>query len=187
MAAELTGQVVAGWGMKTPVVVADAAYGTHAHLRRALAERGLAYVLAIRSDVSAHSFETKPIAPARNGPVGCWPQPATGRPHRPWQPWPPASDRRHSPRLLGCPTCRPTPRSPTWSVSAKVRWRIEHGYRELKHCLGLDHFEGRSRPGWHHHVTLVTAAFLTEQRLAQKRPRTGLTLYQVLDALQDVL
>ncbi|MFD9041166.1 IS701 family transposase [Streptomyces bottropensis] len=53
---------------------------------------------------------------------------------------------------------------------AKIRWRIEHDYRELKHGLGLDHFEGRSWPGWHHHATLVTAAhaFLTEQRLAPK-------------------
>ncbi|GGW78728.1 hypothetical protein GCM10010350_74620 [Streptomyces galilaeus] len=53
---------------------------------------------------------------------------------------------------------------------AKIRWRIEHDYRELKHSLGLDHFEGRSWNGWHHHVTLVTAAhaFLTEQRLAPK-------------------
>ncbi|MEV7386029.1 IS701 family transposase [Streptomyces sp. NPDC091215] len=53
---------------------------------------------------------------------------------------------------------------------AKIRWRIEHDYRELKHGLGLDHFEGRSWPGWHHHAALVTAAhaFLTEQRLAPK-------------------
>ncbi|HZG07033.1 MAG TPA: IS701 family transposase [Streptomyces sp.] len=53
---------------------------------------------------------------------------------------------------------------------AKIRWRIEHDYRELKHGLGLDHFEGRSWSGWHHHVTLVTAAhaFLTEQRLVPK-------------------
>ncbi len=63
------------WGMKPPVVVADAAYGTNAHLRTALSERGLAYVLAIRSDVSAHPFEAQPVAPARNGPVGSWPRP----------------------------------------------------------------------------------------------------------------
>lgn len=45
----------------------------------------------------------------------------------------------------------------------KCRWQIEHGYRELKTALGLDHFEGRSFTGWHRHVTLVTAArlFLT--------------------------
>lgn len=51
-----------------------------------------------------------------------------------------------------------------------MRWRIEHDYRELKHGLGLDHFEGRTWRGWHHHVTLVTAAqaFLTLRRLAPK-------------------
>ncbi|MFE6042616.1 transposase [Streptomyces sp. NPDC056452] len=50
---------------------------------------------------------------------------------------------------------------------AKMRWRIEHDYRELKHGLDLDHFEGRTWRGWHHHVTLVTAAqaFLTFRRL----------------------
>lgn len=53
---------------------------------------------------------------------------------------------------------------------AKTRWRIEHDYRELKHGLGLDHFEGRTWRGWHHHVTLVTAAqaFLTLRRLDPK-------------------
>lgn len=56
---------------------------------------------------------------------------------------------------------------------AKLRWRIEHDYRELKTTLGLDHFEGRSFTGWHRHVTLVTAAahlFLTEQRSCPKAP-----------------
>ena len=50
---------------------------------------------------------------------------------------------------------------------AKLRWRIEHDYRELKDALGLDHFEGRSFRGWHHHVTLVSLAhaFLTLERL----------------------
>ena len=53
---------------------------------------------------------------------------------------------------------------------AKIRWRIEHDYRELKHGLGLDHYEGRTWRGWHHHVTLVTAAqaFLTLRRLDPK-------------------
>ncbi|WP_199561945.1 IS701 family transposase [Micromonospora deserti] len=52
----------------------------------------------------------------------------------------------------------------------KIRWRIEHDYRELKTGLGLDHFEGRSWIGWHRHVTLVTAAhlFITELRLDPK-------------------
>jgi SRSO17 transposase len=50
---------------------------------------------------------------------------------------------------------------------ARLRWRVEQDYRELKGALGLDHFEGRGWPGWHHHLTLVTAAhgFLTLERL----------------------
>ena len=53
---------------------------------------------------------------------------------------------------------------------AKLRWRVEHDYRELKDALGLDHFEGRSWPGWHHHVSLVSIAhaFVTLQRLDPK-------------------
>lgn len=56
---------------------------------------------------------------------------------------------------------------------AKLRWRVEQDYRELKDSLGLDHFEGRSWPGWHHHVTLVSVAhgFLTTQRLRRPQQR----------------
>jgi SRSO17 transposase len=55
---------------------------------------------------------------------------------------------------------------------AKLRWRIEHDYRELKGALGLDHYEGRSYPGWHHHVTLVSVAhgFVTLERLRRPKP-----------------
>jgi SRSO17 transposase len=54
----------------------------------------------------------------------------------------------------------------------KLRWRIEQDYRELKGALGLDHFEGRSFGGWHHHVTLVAVAhgFLTLERLGRPKP-----------------
>ena len=49
---------------------------------------------------------------------------------------------------------------------AKLRWRIEQDYRELKDALGLDHFEGRTYRGWNHHVTLVSIAhaFLSLER-----------------------
>jgi SRSO17 transposase len=55
---------------------------------------------------------------------------------------------------------------------AKLRWRIEHDYRELKQCLGLDHYEGRSYRGLHHHLTCVTVAhaFLTCCRLSRAGP-----------------
>jgi SRSO17 transposase len=55
---------------------------------------------------------------------------------------------------------------------ARLRWRVEQDYRELNGALGLDHFEGRSFPGWHHHVTLVSVAhgFLTLERLRHPKP-----------------
>jgi SRSO17 transposase len=54
---------------------------------------------------------------------------------------------------------------------ARLRWRVEQDYRELKGALGLDHFEGRGWVGWHHHVTLVSVAhgFLTLER--RRRPK----------------
>ena len=57
---------------------------------------------------------------------------------------------------------------------AKLRWRVEHDYRELKQCLGLDHYEGRTFRGLHHHLTSVTVAhaFLTCCRLARGDPDT---------------
>lgn len=229
---------LAGWDMSPPVVVADAAYGTNAHLRAGLTRRGMDYVLAVRADVSAHPFDVEPIAPARKGPVGCWPQPryrqlapsvaalAAGLGQEAFTPltWRhgsrgelrsrfaavrvrPAGKAVESPIKAAAsaeqgwwdgvlPDCwlliewPEDAKAPTdyWLPNlaadtpitdlvrlAKVRWRIEHDYRELKHGLGLDHFEGRSWPGWHHHVTLVTAAhaFLTEQRLTPKAPGPG--------------
>ena len=42
---------------------------------------------------------------------------------------------------------------------AKLRWWVEQNYQQMKTHLGLDHFEGRSWQGWHHHVTLTMIAF----------------------------
>lgn len=54
---------------------------------------------------------------------------------------------------------------------AKMRWRIEHDYRELNTGLGLAHFEGRTFNGWHRHATLVTAAHLFLTRLRLTHPK----------------
>src|SRR4051812_35789156 len=50
--------------------------------------------------------------------------------------------------------------------TAKLRWRIERDYQDLKQELGLDHYEGRSWRGFHHHATLCLAAygFLVRER-----------------------
>ena len=56
---------------------------------------------------------------------------------------------------------------------ARMRWKIELDYKQLKGELGLDHYEGRSWLGWYHHTALVTAAhgFLTLERLNPNRQR----------------
>jgi SRSO17 transposase len=56
---------------------------------------------------------------------------------------------------------------------ARMRWKIELDYKQLKGQLGLDHYEGRSYLGWYHHTALVTAAhgFLTLERLHPFRQR----------------
>jgi Transposase DDE domain len=43
--------------------------------------------------------------------------------------------------------------------TAKLRWRIERDYHELKQEVGLGHFEGRGWRGFHHHATLCIAAY----------------------------
>ena len=52
------------------------------------------------------------------------------------------------------------------------RWRTERMYQELKGELGLDHFEGRSFPGWHHHVSVVICcyAFVVAERARSFSP-----------------
>jgi len=56
---------------------------------------------------------------------------------------------------------------------ARLRWTIELDYRQLKGELGLDHYEGRSYAGFHHHTALVTCAhaYLSLERLDPKAPR----------------
>ncbi len=51
--------------------------------------------------------------------------------------------------------------------TAKMRWRIERDYQELKQEFGLSHYEGRGWRGFHHHATLCIAAygFLLADRL----------------------
>jgi hypothetical protein len=59
---------------------------------------------------------------------------------------------------------------------AKLRWRIERDYEELKQELGLGHFEGRNWRGFHHHATLSIAAYgflVLEQCLFFLQPTRG--------------
>ena len=68
---------------------------------------------------------------------------------------------------------------------AHQRWAIEQQYRELKTNLGLDHFEGRTFPGWHHHVVLtaITYNFLQAER---RRRLAGLTFPAARAIVQEI-
>lgn len=59
--------------------------------------------------------------------------------------------------------------------TAKERWRIEQVHEELKGEVGFDHFEGRSWPGWQHHVSLALSchALLIGERCVAFPPRAS--------------
>jgi SRSO17 transposase len=214
-----------GWGLRPPLICADAGYGDITALRSGLDEREIAYILQVKAGTSAYPETAKPEQPAGSGrgrpPLPryrtkpsslraliaaagpqtavevCWRQGSRGpmssrfvalrvRPANVelrrtaagtqtelplrWllAEWPAGHDAPTDYWLSSLPA--DTPLAELVRLG-KLRWRIEHDYRELKDVLGLDHFEGRSYRGWHHHVTLVSLAhaFLTLER---QRPRT---------------
>ena len=59
----------------------------------------------------------------------------------------------------------------------RSRWPVEQGYQQMKEELGLDHHEGRSWRGFHHHACLVMLAYgflaLEQRRARRGRPRPG--------------
>jgi SRSO17 transposase len=70
---------------------------------------------------------------------------------------------------------------------AHQRWAIEQHYQDLKTELGLDHFEGRTYPGWQHHMVISAVAYAFVQR-ERMRPRAGppLTFPQVRAFVQEI-
>jgi len=211
-----------GWGLKPPVVCADAGYGDNAHFRVALTERDLDYIVQVKGACTAHAaaavpelapdrgkgwrglprYRTKPISLREHALAAgrtatrrvSWRQGSKGelasdfvalrvRPagRKPrynedgtlplaWliAQWPAEEDEPVKYWLSNLPDHTPLE---DLVRLGKLRWRIEHDYRELKTGLGLDHYEGRSWRGWHRHVTLVSAAhlFLTILRLTSPK------------------
>jgi SRSO17 transposase len=70
---------------------------------------------------------------------------------------------------------------------AHQRWAIEQHYQDLKTELGLDHFEGRSYPGWQHHMVIsaVAYAFLQKERM-RRRDGPPLTFPQARAFVQEI-
>jgi SRSO17 transposase len=69
---------------------------------------------------------------------------------------------------------------------AHQRWAIEQQYQELKSELGLDHFEGRTYPGWQHHVVLTAVAHAYIQRERMRRGAAGLSFPAVRAIVQEI-
>jgi SRSO17 transposase len=218
------------WGLRPPILVADAGYGEVGEFRQGLDDREIGYVVQVKADTSAYPEQVHPTTAPYRG---------RGRRPRPRYRDKPASLRQLA--LAAGPQAgveliwrrgrrglqrsrfqalrvRPAGVIPRRQAAAradgagwelptrwllvewpankaepvkywlsnlpqatpmvelvrlgKLRWRIEQDYRELKGALGLDHFEGRSFGGWHHHVTLVSVAhgFLTLERLRRPKP-----------------
>ena len=188
-------------GLRITAVLGDAEFGDNRTLRQHLHRSRLDYALGVSSTLTVvragmtRAEAVRVIAeqlPRRAWRVVSW---RNGH-NRPWKAqfaavrgtptprWP----HRRTPEVwilferdLGA-----TPRVKTYFVSLPVtaslralvrlahhRWAIEQQYLELKDELGLDHFEGRSFPGWHRHVLLTALAYTW---LQHERRRAGARL-----------
>ena len=218
---------MADWGLRPPLVVADAGYGDSGEFRLGLAQRNLHYVVQTASTLTAYAQNIAPTtlpyprgrtstlryrekapqlkelilaAGQQQARTVTWRDGSRRRSAKPvkmrsrfvflrvrpagrvirsahlgtelpitWliAEWPAGEPEPIKYWLSNLPADTPYRTLVRW---AKLRWRIEHDYRELKTGLGLDHYEGRTWQGWHHHVTLVSAAhaFCTLQRLDPK-------------------
>jgi SRSO17 transposase len=189
-------------GVQITAVLGDAEFGDNSTLRQHLHRSGLDYALGVSSTLtvfrSGQPTAESVRAIAAQLPRRAW-RLVTWRNggNRPWkahfaavraapaQRWP---HRRRAPEVwvlferdLGA-----TPRVKTYFVNlpatatlralvrlAHHRWAIEQQYQELKDELGLDHFEGRSWPGWNRHVVLTALAYTW---LQHERRRAGARL-----------
>jgi SRSO17 transposase len=70
-----------------------------------------------------------------------------------------------------------------------VRWAIEQCFEETKTELGMDHYEVRKYPGWHHHMLTCMLAhfFLWHLQLRLEKKAPALTVSQVRRLLEVVL
>jgi SRSO17 transposase len=183
-------------GIAPGVVLADAAYGYSGELRAALTAAGLTYAVGIQSHIMLWPAGKEPLAAkdlALSQPAAfaslTWREGSkadlTSR-FASFRVRPAARDCKQVMSqplewlLVEWPENEAEPTKYWLSTlpeeielaslvdQAKLRWRIERDYEELKSELGLAHFEGRGWRGFHHHASLTIAAygFLIRERAA---------------------
>ena len=179
-------QVLAA-GITIDAIVADSAYGEVGRFRTELERLGLRYVLAVPYFLSARLTPGGPslaLATIANAvPASAWRRLRWGRDghlaarfaairvrplHSRGDRWllcqESLADGERKYYFSNFPETTSLRRL---AITARSRWAIEQQYRDLKTELGLDHFEGRSYPGWGHHAVLaaITFTFVQLERL----------------------
>ncbi len=127
--------------------------------------KDLAFSLPSQSLADDHTGERARTSRSRRASRGCASASRTGTSsaREPWPEewllieWP--EGREGADQILAVDACRRRSASDRLVDLAKLRWRIERDYQELKQELGLGHFEGRGWRGFHHHATLCIAAY----------------------------
>jgi len=196
-------------GFTLEAVVADAPYGETAQFRAGLERLGIAYVVAVPYSVGARLAGTRAreslaalanrLAPSAWHRIR-WGQGTKGplearfavvRVHIP---------KSRSARWLLCQASlvdgerqyyfsNLPPDTPLKTLVriARSRWAIEVQYRDLKTELGLDHFEGRSYPGWNHHAVLAAMTFNWLQLERRRRNDPLPTFPEIRELVREVM
>ena len=196
-------------GFALEAVVADAAYGEIAQFRAALERLGIAYVVAVPYFVGARLTGTtarESLAAIANSLA-----PSTWHRIR----WGHGTKGPLEARFAAVRVVIPKSRSERWLLCqeslvdaerqyyvsnlppdtplktlvriARSRWAIEVQYRDLKTELGLDHFEGRSYPGWNHHAVLAAMTFNFLQLERRRRREPLPTFPEIRDLMREVM
>ncbi len=196
-------------GFTLEAVVADAAYGISGKFRAALERLGVAYVVAvpysINARVPADSQSQSLVALANSLAPAAWHRIRWGRGTKgPLEARFAAVRVRipqsRSDRWLLCQeslldgerqyyfsNLPPTTALRTLVRIARSRWAIEVQYRDLKSELGLDHFEGRSYPGWNHHAVLAAMTFTFLQFERRRRTDPLPTFPDIRNMVREIM
>ncbi|WP_369263574.1 IS701 family transposase [Streptomyces sp. R35] len=167
----------------SPVVLGTAADMMHTAGRRS-ARVTLAWREGVESRVRQSQFLAAQIPAGPGGPAVRHGERRFRRPRQLLVEWPAG---RPQPRTYWV-TNLGSRRLPDLVSTAKLRWRSRYDLGRLREECGLVDFEGRSFRGWHHHVTLASAAhgFQALERLAARRAAGAIRRHGAVPAVPVV-